>query len=419
MSKVMSWIDRRFPLTSFVKNSLTEYPTPRNLSYWWNFGSLAGVVLVIQIVTGVFLAMHYKPDSMLAFDSVEYIMRNVNYGWLIRFMHSTGATAFFAVIFIHMARTLYYGSYRAPRELMWWTGQGLLLLLMATAFMGYLLPWGQMSYWGAQVITNLFGAVPFLGDELVVWLRGDFVVGDATLTRFFALHYLTPFIIVAAVAIHLVALHTVRSSNPSGINLADKNNIPFHPYFTVKDLYGLCIFLIVYSYFVFYNPNMFIEADNYIPANPMQTPVHIVPEWYFLPFYAILRSVPDLLGGVIAMSISVMIFAAMPFLDRSKIPGGARYRPIYRAMFYLFIVDVLVLGYVGAKPPEGFLIPLGQIATFFYFAVFVFLPIISTYEEKWLRKRGLPAEVEQMMRCEELQKCERRQRKADRRKSER
>jgi len=411
MKKVVGWIDQRFPLTAFIKHELTEYPTPRNLSYWWNFGSLAGVVLVIQIISGIFLAMHYKADAALAFDSVEHIMRDVNYGWLIRFMHSTGATAFFAVIFIHMARTLYYGSYRAPREIMWWTGQLLLLLLMATAFMGYLLPWGQMSYWGAQVITSLFGAVPFLGDELVIWLRGDFTVGDATLTRFFALHYLLPFIIVGAVLIHLVALHQVRSSNPSGINLADKDNIPFHPYFTVKDLFGLCVFLTVYSYFVFYNPNLFIEADNYIPANPMQTPVHIVPEWYFLPFYAILRAVPDLLGGVVAMGISVMIFAAMPFLDRSKIPGGARYRPFYRVMFYLFLLDVLVLGYVGANPPEGYLVPLGQVATFFYFGAFVLLPFGSKMEEKWLRERGLPPEIVALMEGEEAQKQDRRKKK--------
>jgi len=411
MKKVVSWIDQRFPLTAFVKHELTEYPTPRNLSYWWNFGSLAGVVLVIQIITGIFLAMHYKADAGMAFDSVEHIMRNVNYGWLIRFMHSTGATAFFAVIFIHMARTLYYGSYRAPRELMWWTGQMLLLLLMATAFMGYLLPWGQMSYWGAQVITSLFGAVPFLGDELVTWLRGDFTVGDATLTRFFALHYLLPFIIVGAVLIHLVALHQVRSSNPSGISLADKDNIPFHPYFTVKDLFGLCVFLVVYSYFVFYNPNLFIEADNYIPANPLQTPTHIVPEWYFLPFYAILRAVPDLLGGVIAMAISVMIFAAMPYLDRSKIPGGARYRPFYRIMFYVFVFIVIVLGYVGANPPEGYLVPIGQIATFLYFGLFVLLPFGSKWEEKWLRERGLPAEVENLILEEEKQKREREHKK--------
>ncbi len=268
VSRVISWIDQRFPLTSFVKHELTEYPTPRNLSYWWNFGFLAGFVLVLQIVTGIFLAMFYKPDVNLAFDSVQHIMRDVNYGWLLRYIHSTGASAFFIVIYVHMARTLYYASYHKPRELMWWSGQVLLLALMATAFMGYLLPWGQMSYWGAQVITNLFGVTPFLGDKIVMWLRGDFAVGDATLTRFFALHYLLPFLIFALVIIHLVALHTVKSSNPSGISLADKDNIPFHPYFTLKDFFGLGVYLIVFSAFVFFMPNTFIEPTNNIPANP-------------------------------------------------------------------------------------------------------------------------------------------------------
>lgn len=397
MSRVMNWIDARFPLSKFIEQDLTGYPTPRNLSYWWNFGFLAGFVLVIQIVSGIFLAMHYKADASLAFSSVEHIMRDVNYGWLIRYIHSTGASAFFAVIYIHMARTLYYGSYRAPRELMWWTGQGLLLLLMATAFMGYLLPWGQMSYWGAQVITNLFRATPFIGDEVVVWLRGGFSIGDATLSRFFALHYLFPFLIVGAVLVHLVALHTVKSSNPSGINLADKDNIPFHPYFTAKDFFGLGLFLIVFCYFVFFKPNFFIEADNYIPANPLKTPAHIVPEWYFLPFYAILRSIPDLLGGVIAMGLSVMIFAAMPFLDRCRVPGGARYRPIYRIMFYVFLVDVIVLSYVGAKQPTDALVLTGQIATFIYFGMFILLPFISKIEDKRLHAKGLPQEVLDMI----------------------
>ncbi len=400
-NKVVQWIDERFPLTAFVKHELTDYPTPRNLSYWWNFGSLAGIVLVIQLISGIFLAMHYKADAAMAFDSIEHIMRDVNYGWLIRYMHSTGASAFFAVIFIHMARTLYYGSYRRPRELMWWTGQILLLMLMATAFMGYLLPWGQMSYWGAQVITNLFRATPFIGDEVVIWLRGDFSVGDATLTRFFALHYLFPFLIVGMVLIHLVALHMVKSSNPSGINLKGRDNIPFHPYFTVKDLYGLGVFLIVFAAAVFYAPTTFIEAENNIPADPLQTPAHIVPEWYFLPFYAILRAIPDLLGGVVAMVLSIAIFAVMPYLDRSKIPGGARYRPFYRAMFAVFVVDIIVLTYVGAKPPEGILVPIGQVATFLYFGLFILLPFISTREEKWLRQRGLPPAVEELIKSEE------------------
>lgn len=397
---IISWIDRRFPLTKFVRDELTDYPTPKNLSYWWNFGFLAGFVLMLQIISGVFLAMHYKPDAKLAFDSVEHIMREVNYGWLLRYLHSTGASAFFVVIYIHMARTLYYGSYRAPRELMWWSGQVLLVLLMATAFMGYLLPWGQMSYWGAQVITNLFRATPLIGDEIVLWLRGDYVVGDATLNRFFVLHFLFPFLICAVVMIHLVALHYVKSSNPSGINLADKDNIPFHPYFTMKDLYGLGIFLILFCGFVFFYPEFFIEAENNNPANPLKTPAHIVPEWYFLPFYAILRAIPDLLGGVVAMGLSILIFAVMPYLDRTKVPGGARYRPAYRAMFYLFSLDIVALTYVGAQPPTETMGVVGRIATFIYFGLFALLPAVSKLEERWLYKRGLPAEVLAMIEGE-------------------
>ena len=397
IKKTISWIDERFPLTAFVKHELTGYPTPRNLSYWWNFGFLAGFVLVLQIVTGIFLAMHYKADSHLAFDSIQHIMRDVNYGWLLRYLHSTGASAFFVVIYVHMARTLYYGSYRKPRELLWWTGQLLLLLLMAISFMGYLLPWGQMSFWGAEVITNLFRATPFIGDKVVIWLRGDFSVGDATLTRFFALHFLFPFIILGAVVIHLVALHTVRSSNPSGINLADKDNIPFHPYFTIKDMYGLGVYLIIFFTFVFFFPHFFIEPNNNIPANPMQTPAHIEPEWYFLPFYAILRSVPDLVGGVVAMALSVMIFAAMPYMDRSRIPGGAHYRPWYRLMFYVFIVDIFVLGYVGAQPVTPQMIILGRVASLVYFGTFLILPFMSKVEERMLIKRGLPPAVKELL----------------------
>lgn len=398
--RIIEWIDQRFPLTNFVKHELTGYATPRNLSYWWNFGFLAGFVLMLQVATGIFLAMHYKADVALSFDSIQHIMRDVNYGWLLRYMHATGASAFFFVIFVHMARTLYYGSYRAPRELLWWTGQGLLLLLMATAFMGYLLPWGQMSFWGATVITNLFRATPFIGDQVVIWLRGDYTVGDATLTRFFALHYLFPFLIIGAVVVHLVALHKVKSSNPSGIDLADKDNIPFHPYFTIKDLYGLGLFLIVYSVFVFFLPDSLIEPANNIPANPMVTPNHIVPEWYFLPFYAILRSVPNMVGGVVAMGLSVMMFAFMPFLDRSRIPGGAHFRPIYRIQYYLFLLDMLVLGYVGYIPPTDQTIVIGQVATLCYFGSFFLVPFISKVEERWLIRRGLPPEVVTLMESE-------------------
>ncbi len=403
-NSIIKWIDRRFPFSSFIKHDLTEYPTPRNLSYWWNFGFLAGFVLVLQVVTGIFLAMHYRADITLSFDSVQHIMRDVNYGWLLRFMHSTGASAFFLVIYIHMARTLYYGSYRAPRELMWWTGQGLLLLLMATAFMGYLLPWGQMSFWGATVITNLFSATPFYGEQVVIWLRGDYGVGNATLTRFFSLHYLLPFLIIGGVVVHLIALHTVKSSNPSGIDLAAKDNIPFHPYFTIKDLYGLGIFLIVYCVVVFFFPNRLLESANNIPANPLQTPAHIVPEWYFLPFYAILRAVPNLVGGVVAMGLSVMVFSFMPYLDRSRIPGGAHFRPWYRVMFYLFVLDMIVLGYVGYVPPTDQSILTGKIATFVYFALFATLPFLSRKEEQWLIRRGLPADVAALVASETQQK---------------
>lgn len=395
--KTIDWIDQRFPLTAFVKHELTGYPTPRNLSYWWGFGFLAGIVLVMQIATGIFLAMHYKADSHLAFDSIQHIMRDVNDGWLLRYLHATGASAFFIVIYVHMARTLYYGSYRKPREVLWWTGQLLLLLLMATSFMGYLLPWGQMSYWGAEVITNLFRATPFIGDQIVIWLRGDFSVGDATLTRFFALHFLFPMIIFGAVVIHLVALHTVRSSNPSGINLADKDNIPFHPYYTIKDFFGLGIFLFIFFVFVFFFPNTFIESANNVPANPMQTPPHIEPEWYFLPFYAILRSVPDLVGGVVAMAMSVLIFAAMPYMDRSAIPGGARYRPWYRILFYVFIIDIFLLGYVGSQPVSPNMIILGRVASLIYFATFLVLPFMSKVEERMLIKRGLPPAVKELL----------------------
>jgi len=401
LKKAFNWVDERFPLSEAIKHELTEYPVPRNLNYMWNFGFLALAVLVIQLVSGIFLAMHYKPDVDMAFDSVQHIMRDVNWGWLIRYMHSTGASAFFAVIFIHIARTLYYGSFRRPRELLWWTGLVLLLLLMATAFMGYLLPWGQMSFWGAQVITALFGVTPYVGEDIVTWLRGDFVVGDATLTRFFALHYLFPFIIALAVVIHLVALHWVKSSNPSGITLHAKDNIPFHPYYTIKDGFGMGVFLIVFCSFVFFAPEFWIMPENNVPADPMVTPPHIVPEWYFLPFYAILRSIPDPLGGVVAMFLSIAIFAVLPWLDRSKVPGGALYRPGYRIMIYVFFLDVLVLGYIGAQTADAAHILIGRIATFIYFGLFLLLPFVSKREDRRSREEGLPREAEKLIREEQ------------------
>src|SRR5271157_4671618 len=301
-ARIIRWIDYRLPFVQLLNHELNEYPTPRNLSYWWNYGSLSGLVLVIMIVTGIILATQYTPSSDLAFDSVERIMRDVNYGWLVRYVHMNGGSMFFAIVYIHLFRGLYYGSYKTPRELLWILGVIILLLLIATAFMGYVLPWGQMSYWAATVITNLFSAIPIIGPGIVTFLWGGFAVGDPTLHRFYALHYLLPFIIVAVVLLHLVALHQHGSNNPLGIDhKGPQDSIPFHPYYTIKDMFGLGVFLIVFALFVFYWPNLLADPANYIPANPLQTPPEIVPEWYFLPFYAILRSIPSKLLGVCAM----------------------------------------------------------------------------------------------------------------------
>jgi ubiquinol-cytochrome c reductase cytochrome b subunit len=380
-SNHVGWFEQRLPIFSWIKHHLGEYRTPRNLSYLWNMGSLAGIALMIQIITGIFLAMHYTPHVKFAFDSVENIMRNVNYGWLIRYIHAVGASMFFFVVYVHMFRGLYYGSYKSPREVLWFIGIFLFLAMMATAFMGYVLPWGQMSFWGATVITNLFSAIPIVGESIVTWLWGGFSVDNPTLNRFFALHYLLPFVIVALVMLHLIALHVHGSNNPSGVDVkTKKDTIPFHPYYTVKDMVGLGAFLLLFAYFVFYLPNALGHPDNYIPANPMVTPAHIVPEWYFLPFYAILRAIPNKLGGVIAMFGAIMILFALPWLD--KVPArSARYRPMFRKVFWVFAADCLLLGYVGGKPPEGIYILLGQCASAFYFIFFlVILPLLSRFE---------------------------------------
>jgi len=384
------WIEDRLPVFSIARHSLIDYPTPRNLNYWWNFGSLAGITLVIMIVTGIVLAMQYTPHVDMAFNSVERIMRDVNYGWLLRYLHMNGATMFFIVVYIHIFRGLYYGSYKAPREILWWLGIVILLLMMATAFMGYVLPWGQMSFWGTTVITNMFSAVPLVGEDIVTWLWGGFTVGNATLNRFFSLHYLLPFVIVGVVLMHIWALHTVKSNNPLGIDMkGPQDSIPFHPYYTVKDNFGLGVFFFVYLTIVFFFPNFFGEPDNYIPANPMATPPHIVPEWYFLPFYAILRAVPDKLGGVIAMFASILILFVLPWLDRARV-RSARFRPIYKQFFWLFLVDCFVLGWVGANPPEGMFVTIGQVATIYYFAHFlVLLPLLGMFE----KTRPLPESI--------------------------
>ncbi|HEY8873908.1 MAG TPA: cytochrome b/b6 [Stellaceae bacterium] len=381
VGRLIRWIDYRLPFVAFIEHELYEYPTPRNLNYWWNFGSLAGIVLVVMIVTGVVLAMHYTPHADLAFDSVERIMRDVNYGWLLRYIHMNGASMFFLIVYIHLFRGLYYGSYKYPRELLWILGVVILVLMIATAFMGYVLPWGQMSYWAATVITNLFSAIPVVGDKIVTLLWGGFTVGNPTLNRFFSLHYLLPFVIVAVVGLHLIALHQHGSNNPLGIDhRGPQDTIPFHPYYTIKDMFGLCVFLLFFSIFIFYIPNMLSSADNYIPANPMVTPNHIVPEWYLLPYYAILRSVPNKLFGVILSFGSILLLFLVPWLDTSRV-RSARFRPIYKWVYWLLPIDVLALGYVGANPPAGSVVVIGQVATFYYFFHFLILmPLIGKLE---------------------------------------
>jgi ubiquinol-cytochrome c reductase cytochrome b subunit len=389
---LIRWIDHRLPIFSFMHHELHEYPTPKNLSYWWNFGSLAGIALVIMIVTGIFLAMHYTPHTDYAFQSVERIMRDVNYGWLIRYIHMNGASLFFLVVYIHIFRGMYYGSYKYPRELLWILGVVILLLLMATAFMGYVLPWGQMSFWGATVITNLFSAIPLVGEPIVTWMWGGFSVDNPTLNRFFSLHYLLPFVIVGVVILHIWALHRFGSNNPIGIDMkGPQDQIPFHPYYTVKDAFGLGVFLIVFAGFVFLAPNFFGEPDNYIPANPLVTPAHIVPEWYLLPFYAILRAIPDKLTGVIAMFGSIALLMLLPWLDTSRV-RSAKFRPIFKQVYWLFVIDCLILGYIGANPPEGWYIVIGRIATaYYFFHLLILLPLLGKLE----RPLDLPTSISQ------------------------
>ena len=366
---VLKWVDARFPLTGMIKEHLTEYYAPKNFNFWYYFGSLALLVLVLQIVTGIFLTMNYKPDAAYAFGSVEYIMRDVDYGWLIRYMHSTGASMFFIVVYLHMCRGLIYGSYRKPRELLWIFGMLIYLCLMAEAFFGYLLPWGQMSFWGAQVIVNIFSAIPFIGPELAVWIRGDYSIGDATLNRFFAFHVIAlPLVLLGLVAAHILALHEVGSNNPDGIDIKKnkdpKTGIPldgiaFHPYYTVKDIVGVVVFLMIFTAIVFFMPEMggyFLEYNNFVPADPLKTPAHIAPVWYFTPYYSILRAIPPLFGsqfpGVIGMGGATLIFFALPWLDRGAVKS-IRYRGnLYKGFFAMFIVCFIVLGYLGVKSTD-------------------------------------------------------------------
>ena len=380
-NKVIAWIDHRLPVFSYLEKEYHTFPTPRNFNYFWNFGAIATVMLVLMIATGVVLATNYTPHVLMAFDSVERIDRDVPQGWLIRDLHMNGASFFFIAVYIHIFRGMYYGSYKAPRELLWILGVIIFLLMMATAFMGYVLPWGQMSFWGATVITNLFSAIPVVGDSIVTWLWGGFAVDNPTLNRFFALHYLLPFVIVAVVALHVIALHVHGSNNPLGIDpRGPQDTVPFHPYYTMKDGFGVVIFLIVYAGFTFFAPDYMGHPDNYIPANPLVTPEHIVPEWYFLPFYAILRAVPDKLGGVIAMFGAIAVLFVLPWLDTSRV-RSATFRPIYKWFMLVLVVDVIVLGFCGANPPAGFWIPLSQIATVYYFFHFlILLPVLGKIE---------------------------------------
>ena len=379
--KIINWIEYRLPIFSFIKHS-ADYRAPRNLNYAWNFGSMAMIALMIQILTGLFLAMQYTPHVNLAFDSVENIMRNVHYGWLLRYSHAVGASMFFGVTYLHLARSMYYGSYKTPRELLWFIGVALFLLMMATAFMGYVLPWGQMSFWGAKVITSLFSSIPFIGDDVVVWLWGGYTVDNPTLNRFFVLHFLLPFVIIGVVVLHVIALHVHGSNNPTGVEVkSKKDTIPFHPYYTVKDFLGFGVFFGVFFYFVFFDPNSLGHPDNYIKANPLVTPSHIVPEWYFLPFYAILRSVPDKLGGVIAMFGAIVVLFALPYLDRSPIKS-ANYRPLFRIFTVILWIVVIGLGYIGAQPAEAPYTTIGQVLSVLYFIHFIIiLPLLPKFEK--------------------------------------
>ena len=386
---LMQWLDEKLPLPRLVYNAIgAGYPVPRNLNYLWNFGVLAGFFLVLQIVTGIVLAMHYAGNAAIAFDSTEHIMRDVNWGWLMRYGHANGASAFFVVVYAHIFRGFYFGSYKAPREMIWLLGVTIFLLMMATAFMGYVLPWGQMSYWGAQVITGLFGAIPGVGEPIKHWLLGGFAPDNATLNRFFSLHFLLPFVIAAVVILHIWALHIPGSSNPTGVEVKrESDTVPFHPYYTAKDGFGLGVVLILFSALVFFFPNALGHPDNYIPANPMQTPAHIVPEWYFWPFYAILRAFtfdflffPAKLMGVLAMFAAILVWFFLPWLDKSPVRSG-NYRPVFRKFFWVLVLDVVVLGYCGGAPAEEPFVMISQIASAYYFLhFFVILPVVSSIE---------------------------------------
>ncbi|MBX9819422.1 cytochrome c1 [Afipia birgiae] len=386
----LKWVERRLPIGGLIHSSFVAYPTPRNLNYWWTFGAILSMMLGVQIITGIILAMHYTPHVDFAFKSVELIVRDVNYGWLLRYLHSNGASMFFIAVYIHMFRGLYYGSYKEPREVLWILGVIIYLLMMATGFMGYVLPWGQMSFWGATVITNLFSAIPYFGESIVTLLWGGYSVGNPTLNRFFSLHYLLPFVIAGVVVLHVWALHVAGQNNPAGVEpKTEKDTVPFTPYATLKDAFGMTCFLLFFAWFLFYIPNYLGDPDNYIPANPAVTPAHIVPEWYYLPFYAILRSIPNKLAGVIAMFSAIIVLAFLPWLDSAK-TRSSKYRPLAKQFFWIFVAICLGLGWLGAKPAEGIYVIAGRVLTFAYFAYFlIVLPILSRIE----KARPLPNSI--------------------------
>ena len=379
---VLRWIEKRLPIVSLFHAEFIAYPTPRNLNYWWAFGAILTFMLGAQIATGIVLAMHYTPQADLAFKSVEHIMRDVDLGWLLRYLHSNGASMFFLAVYVHMFRSLYYGSYKEPYELVWILGVIVYVLMVATGFLGYVLVWGQMSFWAATVITNLFSAIPLVGDTVVSWLWGGYAVGNPTLNRFFSLHYLLPFMIVGVAALHVWALHVSGQNNPDGIPLRkSRDTVPFTPYATTKDIFATTCFLILYAWFVFYIPNYLGHSDNYIPANPSATPAEIVPEWYYLPFYAILRSIPNKLLGVIALFGAIVVLFFLPWLDTSRV-RSARYRPLFAKFFWAFVITCIGLAWLGTKPPEGIYVIWSRLLTFYYFAFFLLvLPILGLFEK--------------------------------------
>jgi ubiquinol-cytochrome c reductase cytochrome b subunit len=393
------WLDSRLPIVRLMYDGFIVFPTPRNLNYMWTFGGILTFCLAVQIVTGIVLAMHYVADPAMAFDSIEHLMRDVNYGWLIRYTHAVGASMFFFAVYLHMFRSLYYGSYKAPREILWIIGVLILLAMIATAFMGYSLVWGQMSFWAVTVITNLFSSldsiVSGLGTGIVQWIWGGFAVNDATLNRLFSLHYLLPFVIAGLVGLHIWALHVPGNNNPTGIDLRDprREAVPFHPYYTVKDGFAVGVFALLFAYMVFYMPNYLGHADNYVEANPLVTPPHIVPEWYFLPFYAILRAIPSKLGGVIAMFGAIAVLVFIPWLDTSR-ERSTNYRPIYKWFFWLFVITCLALGYLGAKPPEGGYLIAARIFTAYYFIHFLLvMPIVGIIESPKPKPRSIAESI--------------------------